>query len=128
VTRSKFRQLSVTGNWGPLFRHPIWHIKHDLPCNAIIADFLRSMSGLDGVKTNDDGNLSSAAMAESIDNQELELANANPFGTNSERELGRCKRKRTANTPSRSGDTTTLIRTTSNHSNSVSITICNCVI
>ena len=37
-------------------------------------------------------------MAELIDNDELELANANPFGTNSELELGHGKRKCTANT------------------------------
>ena len=67
----------------------------DLPWDAIIANFLRSE--LDGVKANDDGDLSSATMAELINNDELELANANTFGTNSELELGCGKRKCTAN-------------------------------
>ena len=35
----------------------------------------------------DHGDLSSVMMAESIDNSELELANQNCFGTNSEQEL-----------------------------------------
>jgi hypothetical protein len=67
----------------------------DLPCDAIMANFLRSE--LDGVKANDDGDLSSATMAQLINNDKLELANANTFGTNSELELGCGKRKRTAN-------------------------------
>ena len=67
----------------------------DLPCDVIIADFLRSE--LDGVKANKDGDLLSTTMAELINNDELELANANTFGTNSELELGCGKRKHTEN-------------------------------
>ena len=55
----------------------------DLPCDTIIADFLRLE--LDSVKANNNGDLSSAMMAELINNNELEL--------------GCGKRKCTANTP-----------------------------
>jgi hypothetical protein len=94
---SKFHQLSMTGNWArffSLFRHPSnsgsadTEFEHkvfaeemndgDLPCDMIVVNFLRLE--LDGVKANDDGNLSTA-MAKSLDNNELE-ANANSAAQN----------------------------------------------
>jgi hypothetical protein len=48
----------------------------DLPWDVIVANFLRLE--LDSVlKANDDGNLSSTAMAKSLNNNKLELVNAN---------------------------------------------------
>jgi len=94
---SEFHQLSMTGNWVrsfSLFHHPSnsgsvdTEFEHkvfaeemndgDLPCDMIVANFLGLE--LDGVKANDDGDLSTA-MAESLDNNELE-ANANSAAQN----------------------------------------------
>ena len=46
----------------------------DLPCDTIIANFFRLE--LDGVKANDDGELSTTK-TKSLNNNELELVNAN---------------------------------------------------
>jgi len=87
--RSKFHRLSVTGNWARSFSPflttvtPSQRIQNsnneefmmfgndgDLPgCDVIVANFIGPE--LDGVKANDDGDLSSMA-AESLDNNESE--------------------------------------------------------
>jgi hypothetical protein len=93
--RSKLHQLSVTGNQArsfSLFHHPsdsesvdtefeykrrsmMFGNDSDLPWDVIVANFLGLE--LDSAKANDDGNLSSTAMAKSLDNNKLELVNAN---------------------------------------------------
>ena len=92
----------MTGNWArsfSLFCHPSnsgsadTEFEHkvfaeemndgDLPCDMIVVNFLRLE--LDGVKANDDGNLSTA-MAKSLDNNELE-ANANSAAQNRNRAI-----------------------------------------